>query len=70
MEYYHSARLTHMCVCVCVCMLDEGQERILLAILLNYTREEFNLVERRECACIEKKNERKERVLIAARGRQ
>jgi hypothetical protein len=28
-----------------VCALDEGQERILLAILLNYTREEFNLVE-------------------------
>jgi hypothetical protein len=51
-----------------VCALDEGQERILLAILLNYTREEFNLVEWRECACIEKK--RKERVLIAARGRK
>jgi len=52
----------------CMLALDEGQERILLAILLSYTREEFNLVERRECACIERK--RKERVLIAARGRK
>jgi hypothetical protein len=53
---------------ICACALDEGQERILLAILLNYTREEFNLIERRECTYIEKK--RKERVLIAARGRK
>lgn len=52
----------------CVCLLDEGQEKILFAVLFNYTREEFNLVEWEECTCIERK--RKEWVLIAARGRE
>jgi hypothetical protein len=49
MEYYHSTRLTHICV-----WESEGQERILLC----YTREEFNLVEWTECEYIERKRKR------------
>jgi hypothetical protein len=39
--------------------LGKGQEKILLTILLNYTEEEFNLVES-EYACMYIERERKE----------
>jgi hypothetical protein len=45
-----------------------GQENIPLTILLNYTQEEFNLVET-EYACMYIQKRRKEGVLIAAQGR-